>query len=151
MVYSEERNTKEAHRILDSVMKVHKLPDYHLLKSELYEYEGNVAKAQKAENDFFKAVDFGKYGEMYNAYLIKLYAKKEPKKALEIATRELENRATPETYHLLALAQLQNGMVKEALYTIETYVEGNTFEPMALFHSALVYKANGLTEKVSAI
>ena len=151
MVYSEERNTKEAHRILDSVMKGHKLPDYHLLKSELYEYEGNVAKAEEAEDDFFQAVGFGKYGEMYNAYLIELYAKKEPKKALEIATKELENRATPETYHLLALAQLQNGMTKNALNTIETYVEGKTFEPMALYHSALVYKANDLTEKVKAI
>jgi tetratricopeptide (TPR) repeat protein len=151
MVYSEEKNSREAHRIMDSVMKGHKLPDYHLFKAELYEFEGYKAKAENAENDFISAVEIGAYGDMYNAYLISLYCKKEPKRALEIAQREIENRATPETYHLLALAQLQNGRNKEALQTIETYVEGKTSEPKALFHSALVYKANDRTEKVESI
>ena len=109
------------------------------------------AKAENAENDFIRAVEIGNYGEMYNAYLISLYSSKEPRKALEIANREIANRSTPETYHLLALAQLQNGMSKEALRTIETYVEGKTSEPMALFHSALVYKANNRTEKVKSL
>ncbi len=151
MVYSEEKNTLEAHRILDSVMKAHKLPDYYLLKAELYAFEGYTAKAENAENDFIRAVEIGNYGNMYNAYLISLYSSKEPRRALEIAKREIVNRATPETYHLLALAQLQNGMSKEALRTIESYVEGKTSEPMALYHSALVYKANNRSEKVESL
>ena len=31
---------------------------------------------------------------------------------------------------------------------LENFVDGKITEPMALFHSALVYKANGLQEKV---
>jgi tetratricopeptide (TPR) repeat protein len=151
IIYSEEKNVKEAHRILDSVMKIRKLPDDHIFKAELYEFEGNITKAKSSRNNFIKLVKDGNYGEMYNTYLIEIYSETEPLKALKTAKREVQNRATPMSYHLLALAQLKNGMTKEALRTIELYVEGKTFEPKALFHSALVFKANELTEKVAAI
>lgn len=88
------------------------------------------------------------YGCMYNTYEIEVLVDSNPKEALLIAQEEINHRATPETYHLLALAQLKNGKEKEALKTILTYVEGKTSEPMALFHSALVFKANGLDDKV---
>jgi tetratricopeptide (TPR) repeat protein len=151
IVYSEEKNVREAHRILDSIMKNHKLPDYHLFKAELYEFEGNNASAKISRNDFIDAVKDGEYGEMYNTYLIEIYSETEPLKALKTAKREVQNRATPMSYHLLALAQLKNGMTKEALQTIELYVEGKTYEPKALFHSALVFKANNLMEKMAPI
>lgn len=151
VLYSEEKNTTEAHRIMDSIMKNRQLPDDHLFKAELYAFEGNEELAQRSENSFIKAVEEGNYGEMYNAYLIELYAERQPEKALKLAQNELENRATPEIYHLLALAQLQNGMPKKGLETIENHVTGKTSEPMALFHTALVYKANRLDEKVAAL
>jgi tetratricopeptide (TPR) repeat protein len=151
IIYSEEKNAREAHRILDSVMKIHKLPDDHIFKAELYEYEGNITKAKRSQIDFINAVQDGRYGEMYNTYLIEIYSETEPLKALKIAKREVQNRATPMSYHLLALAQLKNGMTKEALRTIELFVEGKTYEPMALFHAALVFKANNLMEKITPI
>jgi len=148
IAYAAEGNTDEANRILDSVMKNHNVPDYHLLKSELAAYSGNASEAEMQQHLFLKAVDSGNYGDMYNAYLIEHYAEENPQKALALAMAEVQNRATPETFHLLALAQLKNGNEKEALETIETYVEGKTFEPMAQLHSAMVYKANGLAKKV---
>jgi tetratricopeptide (TPR) repeat protein len=151
IIYSEEKNVAEAHRILDSVMKDHILPDHHLFKAELYEFEGNLTNAKSSRINFIKLVKDGKYREMYNTYLIEIYSEAEPVKALKLAEREVQNRATPESYHLLALAQLKNGMTKEALRTIELYVEGKTHEPMALFHTALVFKANELTDKVAPI
>ena len=151
IIYSEEKNVAEAHRILDSVMKIHKLPDDHLFKAQLYEFEANLTSAKSSQINFIKAVIDGKYGEMYNTYLIKIYSETEPTKALKLAEREVQNRASPESYHLLALAQLKNGMDKEALRTIELYVEEKTFEPMALFHAALVFKANDLKDKVTPI
>ena len=151
VLYSEENNTSEAHRILDSIMKRHKLPDYHLLKSEMYAYEGNNDKAEKFENNFISMVKSGSYGAMYNTYLIEHYSETDPQQALQLAKEELQNRPTPEIYHLLALAQLNNGMKDEALRTIEEKVQNKTFEPMALYHSALVYKAHGMTEKLAEI
>jgi len=149
--YSKEHNTKEATRILDSIMVHHKVPDYHLLKAEMASFDGDEDEVQIQEQLFLQAVEHGNYGAMYNTYLIELLVNSDPKRALVLATEEIGNRATPETYHLLAYAQLKNNDPKAALATIEEFVEGKTFEPMAQYHSALVYKANGLVDKVTPI
>lgn len=148
ITYAAEGNAKEALRIIDSVMKVHQLPDYHLLKSELYAFQQDRDQSKKEEDLFIRKVVEGNYGGMYNTYLIELYAETNPIKALELAELELLNRATPETYRLWAFAQLKNGQKEKALETMEAYVVGKTSEPMALFHCALIYKANGQFEKV---
>tara|TARA_A100000171_G_C2140207_1_gene154658 strand:+ start:4538 stop:5833 length:1296 start_codon:yes stop_codon:yes gene_type:complete len=152
IVYSAEKNTEEATKILDSVMVHHKVPDYYLLKAEMAAYENNEAESEKFTNQFLNAVEQGAYGAMYNAYLIEIYADTHPEKALQLAKTEVANRATPESYHLLALAQLKSSMKQEALQTIKDHVEGKTSEPMALYHSALVYKANeGYNEKLKML
>lgn len=151
MVYSFEKNTEEANRILDSVMINHKVPDYHLLKAEMAEYEGNPSEAKKQKELFIMAAENQNYGGMYNTYLINLYAETAPEKALMLAETEVSNRATPETYQLLAYAQLKAGQKEAALKTIEENVAGKTSEPKALFHSALVYKANGKEDKVAPL
>ncbi len=151
MVYSSEKNTAEANRILDSIMVNHKAPDYYLLKGEMAEFDGNSSEAKKQYDMFLKASDNPSYGGMYNTYLISLYAETEPEKALALAEKEITNRATPETYQLLAYSQLKAGEKEAALKTIEEHVAGKTSEPKALFHSALVYKANGMEDKVAPL
>ncbi|PHR13094.1 MAG: hypothetical protein COA40_06180 [Aequorivita sp.] len=151
LVYSSEKNAKEANRILDSIMVNHKAPDYHLLKAEIATYEGNFSEAEKQNKLFLKTAENPDYGAMYNTYLINLYAETDPEKALKLAAMEINNRATPETYQLLAYAQLKVGHKKAALKTIEQYVDGKTEEPKALFHSAMVYKANGMEERVASL
>lgn len=151
ILYSEEKNTTEANRVLDSVMVNHKVPDYYLLKAEMAKYDGNVEAAETNQNLFLKTVLEGTYGAMYNAYLIEIYAESHPALALQMARQEVVNRPTPESYHLLALAQLANNQKKAALETIANHVESKTFEPMAQYYSALVYKANGVTDKVAKL
>ncbi len=151
MVYSSEKNTKEANRILDSVMVNHKAAEYYFLKGEMAEFDGNISEANKEYDKFLKATENPDYGGMYNAYLIDFYADREPQKALKLAAREITNRATPETYQLLAYSQLKAGDKEAALKTVEEYVEGKTSEPNALFHSALIYKANGMKDKVASL
>lgn len=148
IVYSAEKNTSEANRILDSVMKTHKAPDYFLLKSEMAKFDGNFSEVTKQSQNFIDAINNGNYGGMYNTYLIKLYTETDPEMALSLAQRELSNRATPETYQLLAFAQLKAGQKEEALITLETHVVGKTSEPKALYCTALVYKANGMNDRV---
>lgn len=151
IAYSGEHDTAAALQILDSISEHHKIPDYHLLRAEIAEFNNDNAGSTAETNKFLDAVAKGNYGAMYNAYLIEVYANTNPKKALELAQQEVSNRATPETYHLLALAQLKNGLNEDALKTIERFVSGKTSEPMALYHSALVYKANGLLEEVTPL
>lgn len=143
IAYAAEKNTTEANRILDSIMVNHHVPDYYLLKAEMAEYNNQSSEAETYLDRFVQQATDAAYGGMYNAYLIEIYAETQPDKALALALTEIQNRATPETYHLLALAQLKAGMKTEALQTIETHVAGKTFEPMAQYHAALVYKANG--------
>ena len=151
MVYAAENDTEEANRILDSIMVNHKAPDYHLLKAEMAAYKENASEEKKQYDLFLKTAENPDYGAMYNTYLINLYAETDPEKALKLAAMEINNRATPETYQLLAYAQLKAGHKEAALKTIEEYVAGKTEEPKALFHSALVYKANGMEEKVATL
>ncbi len=147
LVYSSERNPSEAHRILDSVLEYHRIPDYYLLKSELAAYEEDSDAAKTYHQAFLDAVEKGNYGAMYNTYLIESYLETNPDKALALAKKEVANRATPETYQLLAMAELQNGNKEQALQIINNHVAGKTEEPMALYYSAKVFKANGLSEK----
>ena len=151
IAYSYEKDTEEANRILDSVMVNHKSPDYHLLKAEMAEFNNDETKLEKHNERFLTALSENDYKGMYNAYLIEYYAEDNPEKALELAKEEVNNRATPETYSLLALAQLKAGNKEEALQSIEQHVEGKTFEPMAQYYSALVYKANGQKGKVTPL
>jgi tetratricopeptide (TPR) repeat protein len=151
ILYSEEKNTVAANQILDSIMVNHKVPDYYLLKSEIASFDENSEVAKANQKLFLQAVSEGDYGNMYNAYLIEIYAETNPTLALQMAKQEVLNRPTPESYHLLALAQLINDQKQTALQTIKNHVDGKTFEPMAQYHSALVFKANGIDEKVNLL
>ncbi len=149
IVYSYEKNTKEATRILDSIMINHKAPDYYLMKAEILAYEGEISESNKQYDSFINAINNGHYGQMYNNYLIEVYADSNPKKALEIATTEIKNRPTPEVYSLLAYAQLKGGDKNKALETITTFVEEKTFEPKSLYYSVLIYNENKMDDKVA--
>ena len=151
ILYSKERNISEANRIIDTLMKHHEVPDYYLLKAEMAAYEDNNALEKKYTNQFLNVTANPMYGAMYNTYTIEALVALDPSKALLLAQEEVTHRATPETYHLLALAQLASGAEEEALQTIETFVADKTSEPMALLHSAMIYEANGMDKKVETL
>lgn len=151
IAYANELDVSEARRILDSIMINQKVPEYYLLLSEFAEFESDEAEAKKQLAAFFSAIENGDYGAMYNTYLIEALAEEEPQKALELAETEVDNRATPETYQLLAYAHLMAGNKKRALEIIEGRVRDKTFEPMAQYHEAMIYKANGMNKEVERL
>lgn len=151
ILYSFEKNTQEAIRILDSVMIHHKAPEYYLLKSEIFALNGETTKSNEMIGDFLNILKNEDYGNMYNSYLIEVYSEKNPRKALEIAQLEIKNRATPETYSLYAYAQFKAGNKKEALQIIINHVEGKTVNPRALYFSVLIFNANKKHEKVTML
>lgn len=151
ITYAGEQNIEETRRILDTIMTVHKAPEYYLFLAELAEYEGDEEEAYARISDFLNAVNAGDYGAMYNNYLIEIQAERDPPEAVRLAELEVTNRATPETFHLLAYANLKNGKKARALEIINEQVAGKTFEPMSLYYTALVYEANGKTKEVARI
>ncbi len=153
IVYSYEKNPDEALRILNSVTQTYTAPDYYLLKAEIYEYKGNEIAKDEQLRKYKEAVTNEFYGAMYNKYSVLLYTdeKENLEEAIKIAKIEVEHRPTPQSYDLLAWSYFSNGNIKEAVKVVDNHVVGHTFEPMALYHSAEIYKAAGMADKANAI
>ncbi len=153
ILFSHENNSDEALRILDSILINHQSPDLYLLKAEIAENNGNTKLQEESLDNYKRLTSKQEYGEMYNAHNIKIYLaeKGNEQKALQLAKKEITNRATPETYHMLALAELENGNKEEALEIIENKVAGKTFEPEAQLTMAKVYKANNRKSEVERL
>ena len=151
ILYSKEYNTAQALELIDHLLANHNLPDYYLLKAEMASYQGDSVLSEEYMQQFFTLANNPLYGDMYNTHKIMALVKTDPYKALQLARKEVDNRTTPQSYQLLALAQLASNLKQEALATITSFVAGKTSDPMALLHSAQVYKANGMLDKVTAL
>ena len=151
ILYSKEYNTAQALELIDHLLANHNLPDYYLLKAEMASYQGDSVLSEEYMQQFFTLANNPLYGDMYNTHKIRALVKTDPYIALQLAQKEVDNRTTPQSYQFLALAQLASNQKQEALATITNFVAGKTSEPMALLHSALVYKANGMLDKVTAL
>lgn len=153
IVYSHERNGTEAIRILDSIIKKNKSPEYYLLKAEVTSFlNEDMLKVQALEN-YYRVVDSNKdYGDMYNAYNVDfLLSMNVEQSAFKLAQEEVNNRPTPESYGWLAYSLLYLGEEQQAMEVIEKHVIGATYEPAILHQAAEIYKANGKKERVSEL
>ena len=153
ITYSHEKNPTEALRILEAIQKQHQSPDYFLLKAEIAEYQNDLTAQQQNIDAYFEAIQHPDYGAMYNAHTaeILLSQKERYDQALEIAQKEVANRPTPQSYDLLAYVYQQKGDYKKALTIAESYVADKTYEPLAQYHLAQIYKANGLDDRVKSL
>ena len=149
IVFSHEKNPAEAMRILDSVTGHYKAPDYYLLKSEIADYMGDDRQRLYNLDQYFKMVKNPAYGDMYNAHNVGFYLDHTVQydRALELAEKEVANRPTPAAYDLLAYTHFKRGNGDEALFIVEEYILGKTFEPAILLHAAEILKASGEQEK----
>lgn len=153
IVFSKERNTKEANRIIDAIAATHNTPDFYLLKTQIAQFEGNKNEEMKNKSAYFSMMKQNNYGAMYNKYNTLLYAadKNTAQMALEIAKIEVDHRPTPDSYDLLAWSYLNIGENKKALEIAESQVVGKSFEPQVQYHLAMIYKANNLVQKAKPI
>jgi tetratricopeptide (TPR) repeat protein len=153
IVFSHERNTSEAKRIVEAIELTHNTPDFFLLKSQIAQYDGDNKEADKNEKAYFAMLKANDYGAMYNKYNTLIYADQEANttKALEIAKIEVDHRPTPDSYDLLAWSYLNTGQSKKALEIAKAQVVGKSFEPKVQYHLAMIYKANNEIDKVAPI
>ncbi|MFV7235765.1 tetratricopeptide repeat protein [Flavobacterium sp. ZB4R12] len=153
IVFSKERNTTEATRIIDAIAATHNTPDFYLLKSQIAQFEGNKSEEIKNRNAYFSMMENNNYGAMYNKYSALIYAddKQTAQKALEIAKIEVDHRPTADSYDLLAWSYLNLGENKKALEIAQRYVVGQSFEPKVQYHLAMIYKSNKEMDKVQPI
>ncbi len=147
--YAYNHNPKEANRILDSILKFKQTPDLYLLKAELATFSKDFVFSKIYENMFLELASNRAYGDMYNTYVIDLLVSKNKNlsKAVVLAKKEVFNRPTAMSYDWLAWSYLHSGEKEKALEIIEKYVENAIHEPVALYHTAKIYKANNYNFK----
>jgi hypothetical protein len=129
----------------------HKMPDYYLLLADIAEHEGQRELTEMYTNKFIELASSKAYGDMYNSYIIEIWTESRPEEALRLAEAEVNNRATPETYSILAYASLKAKEKVKALQIIDSQVRNKTFEPLATYYTAEVYKANGKKKEVEVL
>ncbi len=153
ILFSYEKNPQEAMRILDSVTKHYKAPDYYLLKAQIASFMGDDMARLSNLDDYFRAVRNPAYGVMYNAYNVPIFIDEtqQLEEALKIAQEEVRNRPVAHSYGLLAYAYLKKGELGKALAITEEHINGKTFEPAVLLYAAEVYKAAGRNEDVKEL
>lgn len=153
IVFSHERNTIEAKRIIEAIEVTHNSPDFFLLKSQIAQFEGNKEEAVANEKAYFKMLKINDYGAMYNKYNVLIYAdqKVNATKALEIAKIEVDHRPTADSYSLLAWSYLNIGESQKALAIAKEHVIGKSFEPSVQYRLAMIYKANNSNGKIPQI
>lgn len=149
LAFSHDKNTLAAKEILLFLKQQHPVPDYDLLLAEIASCENKELEAQQYKNAFEHTATLENYGDMYNKYLFSLYADdwQEYSKALRMAENEIKNRPAPSSYDMLSWAYYKAGNTKEALRIAAYYVENKCFEPDAVYHLAMIYKANGNNKK----
>ncbi len=153
IVFSHDKNPKEALRILDIISDEHFSPDYFLLKAEIAEFENDSIAKNKNIDIYLSAIKNSQYGVMYNQHLAKLYLEEfnDSEKAFPYIKKEIDNRPTPQSYDLLAWYYYKNKEYAKALQIINDSVLGKTFEPSVQYHIAEIYKANGIEKKAKNI
>ncbi|HEX4958496.1 MAG TPA: tetratricopeptide repeat protein [Lacibacter sp.] len=148
IAYSHDKNTALAKQILQHLQTLHPVPDYDFMLAEIAAFESNTAQKELHTQRFLKAVSHPAYGDMYNKYVFSIMSDElnNYSAALQIATTEVNNRPTPQSYDLLAWAYYKNNRFQEAATVADTYIAAQNHEPDALFHLGVIYLRAGKKE-----
>ena len=137
-----DRNDSLAKKLFQLVYQYSKNPDA-LLKLAITSELTNKKLAIENANLFIKIVNDSLHGNMYNKYLIELYTGilQEAEEAVSVAKKEIQNRATPQTYAWLSWSLTANGQAEEAYKIYEEHVSGKPLEGLELFWMGKMMKA----------
>ena len=148
IAFSYDGNVAEAKKILNFINSVSDDPAIYLSLADIAAYENDIKAKERYIQLFLNTVVNPAYGDMYNKALIEIYTgdKTDLAKALQLATKEVENRPTPETYTWLAWVHYKMGNISEAYNLFVLHVKGRTFEPEASLVGAYIMKEAGKEE-----
>jgi hypothetical protein len=124
-----------AEKIFRFVQTKTKAPDALFRLVSVAQARENNTEEKKLAEEFVKYAGDSLYGNMYNKYLIELYTDvlNDPAKAESIAKKELEGRATPQTYSWYAYCLFKNNKEEEALIVYNKHVSGKPLESLELY------------------
>ncbi len=140
-----DHNDSLAKRLFLLVRQKNRLPDALLKLSQMAEGKGDSIAALQYARQFEREATRTTYGNMYNKYLIHLYTGilHEPAKALALAAKELNNRATPQTYAWYAWSLAASNQNEEAWKVYQQQVSGRPLEATELYDMGRLMQALG--------
>lgn len=137
IAFSNDKNYALAERLCKQLIQKTSNPEYLLLLADIYEAMGKSDQAEMHRNSFINRAN----SSMYSSHLIPLFAEYESQEAVALALSEVQKRPTPQIFSLLAWAYLKNGEQEKAVEVIENHVYQQTFEPMAIYRMAVIFRA----------
>ena len=131
-----DKNDSLARRIFEFVKTKTKLPDPLFKLAQTVESTGDTNAAKKYAEEFVLLATDSLYGNMYNKYLIELFTGilNDPGRSELIASKELQNRSTPQTYAWYIWTLFCNKKQDEAYKYYEKYVSGKPLEGIELYY-----------------
>ncbi|MBI2730177.1 MAG: hypothetical protein HYX40_05400 [Sphingobacteriales bacterium] len=130
-----DKNDSLAEKIFQFVHSKIKSPDPLFKLYQMAQGRRDSVLEKRYATEFAIRASDSLYGNMYNKYLIEIYTgiTKEPAKAEAIAKKEIEGRATPQTYAWYAYTLLTNNKKEEAYKVYEQFVSGKPLEGLELY------------------
>jgi hypothetical protein len=131
-----DKDDSLAERVFRFVASQNRLPDPLFKLSQMADARGDSVMQKKYAMEFDQKAGDPVYGNMYNKYLIELYTGilHDPARAEALSERELDNRATPQTYAWQAWSLFANNKKEEAYRVYEEHVSGKPLEGLELYY-----------------
>ncbi|MEO5593212.1 MAG: hypothetical protein ABIR15_19610 [Chitinophagaceae bacterium] len=130
-----DKNDTLAQQLFEFVHSKNKLPDPLFKLYQMAQQRGDSAATVNYARRFVDLATDTIYGNMYNKYVIELYAGilHDPAKAVTIAKRELLNRSTAQTNAWYAWSLFTDNKKEEAYQVYEQSVSGKPLEGLELY------------------
>lgn len=146
---SHDRKTTEARHIIEALDSRKRMPEAHLMLAQVAGLEDDVKEKKEQLKKFMQMVDLPAYRRMYNKYIALIEADEfnNPERCIAIAKEEIANRPTPQSYDLLEWGYYRQGNYSKALSIANRFVSDQTYEPEALYHLGMIYRASGMIKE----
>ncbi|HEY4108158.1 hypothetical protein [Puia sp.] len=130
-----DKDARMADTIFRFVHSKNPLPDVLFRLEQMAGVRGDSGLQLRYARDFAREATRPVYGGMYNKYLIQLYTGvlHDPAAAEALATAELQNRATPQTYAWQVWALFACNKREDAYALFQRQVSGKPLEALELF------------------
>ncbi|MFC6268776.1 tetratricopeptide repeat protein [Frigoriflavimonas asaccharolytica] len=139
-----DNNEALAEKIFKFVQSKSKSPDalYKMILLAQHKQDKNLEL--KYATEFETIASNAIYENMYHKYLIQIYTEslKNPAKAEMLAKKELETRATPQTYSWYAFALMENNKLAEANEIYNKHIKGQPLEALELYYMGRLMEAS---------
>ena len=143
MMYSKEDKAEWAYLIIDILYSSKPTPDLLWELAQLTDGINDDLATELYKTYYNQTIEV-EFEELYRYKLALLESKlfKDHETAIKLAKEEVLKRPTIQSYDLLAWIYYLKGDYNSSIHVCEQHLEGETSEPLVLYHMGMIYKQN---------